>query len=258
MKICGLVITLNEEDKIERCIKSLKLVADHIIVIDSLSTDQTKKIASQLGVEVIDRAFEGDSDQRNYGALQSPYEWILSIDADEALDQQLTQSILSIKQRADVDSRSAFAMNRKNFIGTQHIKHSGWSPDWVVRLYAKSSYEFQGELHQKLNCPKSRTEQIDAGYLNHFSYRDFEHLFEKSNSYSTRAARILATSPQKISKISPIIHGLGALLQKLLFQKAYKDGQAGMAICFARAMGSYLKYAKALEIRSTQSDLKNA
>ena len=125
-KISAAIITFNEEINIKRCLYSLMEVVDEIVVVDSGSTDQTQKIALELGAKVVVNPFKGHIEQKNFAITQTKYDWIISLDADEALSEELKFSILSIKNNL---SDTAYEFNRlTNYCG-KWIKHSGWYPD---------------------------------------------------------------------------------------------------------------------------------
>lgn len=137
MRISGLVITYNEEKHIGKCIDALFRVCDEVIIIDSLSTDNTVKIAEKKGVKVISQPFLGDGPQRTYGLPFCSNDWILNLDADEFLDTDAREFIINGKYlEEDYD---AFSFRVKNFLGDELINFSGWYPDHKVRFFNKKN-----------------------------------------------------------------------------------------------------------------------
>jgi glycosyltransferase involved in cell wall biosynthesis len=141
MKITGVIITFNEERNIERCLVSLKKVCDEIIVLDSFSTDQTEAICHSHHVKFVQHAFDGHIQQKNRALQLAETEWVLSLDADEALTEELSQSILKVKQHP---TGEAYAFNRlTNYCG-HWVKHCGWYPDTKTRLVKKERAHWTG------------------------------------------------------------------------------------------------------------------
>ena len=130
-RITANIITLNEEKNIEAAIRSAQRVCDEVIVVDSESTDQTREIAESLGAKVVARPFRGDGEQKAYAAPIAKYDWILSVDADERLDENAVEAISALD--LERTPYHAFSLRRKTFIGDRFVKV--WYPDRVTRLY---------------------------------------------------------------------------------------------------------------------------
>jgi len=134
VKISAVIITFNEEKNIGRCLDSLQKVADEIVVVDSCSNDKTCEICEKYGVRFIQNRFKGHIEQKNFAMQQAEYDWVLSLDADEVLSLELTDSILKVKKDWVIDG---YAFNRlTNYCGTW-IRHCGWYPDTKLRLWDK-------------------------------------------------------------------------------------------------------------------------
>ena len=166
--ISAIIITFNEEKNISRCIESLQGVADEIVVVDSLSTDSTQQICAQHGVRFISHAFEGYVKQKNWARLQASHQWVLSLDADEALSIELRNSIIEIKQNPTADG---YTMNRlNNYCGTW-IHHCGWYPDRKLRLWNNAKGEWMGENpHDRFEMPNTSIINHLKGDLLHYTY----------------------------------------------------------------------------------------
>ena len=136
-KISATIITLNEEDKIRRCIESLNGIVDEIIVVDSLSTDATKSICEEFGIRFIEQKWLGYSEQKNLANRLATNDWILSIDADEALSEELKKSILKLKE-SETDDNIVFSFNRLNNYCGKWIHHSGFYPDKKIRIWNRN------------------------------------------------------------------------------------------------------------------------
>ena len=172
MKISATIITLNEERNIDRCIRSIKDVADEIIVLDAYSTDRTESICQEHGVVFEKREWEGYAASKNYLNSLANCDYILSIDADEALDDELRNAILDLKKLNDPEVYTVSRLT--NYCG-KWIKHSGWYPDVKLRLFPKSGCSWEGEfVHEELVYPVNLTVQQLTGHLEHFSYYSFK------------------------------------------------------------------------------------
>ncbi|MCU0322473.1 MAG: glycosyltransferase family 2 protein, partial [Chitinophagaceae bacterium] len=134
-KISATIITFNEEKNIRRCLESLQGIADEIIVVDSLSTDKTKAICQELNITFIEQAFLGYIEQKNFAIQQANFDFVLSLDADEALDETLQQSIIQAKK--DGLKSDSYNMNRCTSFCGKWIKHGTWYPDKKIRLFNK-------------------------------------------------------------------------------------------------------------------------
>ena len=135
------IITFNEERNIGRCLESVMGLAEEIIVVDSFSTDNTREICEQYGVRFLENEFHGHIEQKNWAKEQAKFDYILSLDADEALDQELYREIMEVKQNWQGD---AYKMNRlTNYCG-KWIHHSGWYPDTKLRLFDRKKGDWGG------------------------------------------------------------------------------------------------------------------
>src|SRR6185312_8761206 len=167
-KISVVIITKNEEKNIGRCIDSVKDIADDIIVIDSFSTDKTEEICKSKGARFVQHAFEGHIEQKNYATSLTEYPHVLSLDADEALDDTLKKSIAEVKENWKYDG---YEMNRlTNYCGTW-IKHCGWYPDRKLRLFDKTKGKWGGiNPHDKFELQPNSTISRLRGDILHYSY----------------------------------------------------------------------------------------
>lgn len=247
--ISVVIITFNEERNISRCLDSVRLVADEIIVVDSFSTDQTKTICESYKVKFLTHAFEGHIEQKNWAITQAKYPHILSLDADEALDDKLIQEILRIKQNWDADG---YQMNRlTNYCG-KWIKHCGWYPDTKLRLWDSTKGKWGGtNPHDKYEMqPNSIIKQLQGDIL-HYSYYTLEDHYKQVNYFTT----ILAQSQYKIGKKAPIIVLIMSPLVKFVrdyfFKFGFLDGKSGFKICKISAYATFVKYRKLRSLIST-------
>jgi len=246
MKISGLIITLNEEKNIEKCIRSMLLVCDDIVVVDSLSSDNTKCISEALGVLVIDQKYLGDGPQRSYGLSFCKHKWVLNLDADERVDQELAIAMKSI----DLDNNkfNAYEFRRKNIFHDKWIKTSGWYPDYIRRLFDKTKVDFS-PLWTHTRIQSNNYFQIKEGHVAHYTSENYEEIISITNQYSSRRAKEWHENGKKVSVYQPFLHGFSAFIKAYFLRKGFMDGVDGFNISLFKGLGSYLKYMKLYEIQ---------
>jgi glycosyltransferase involved in cell wall biosynthesis len=240
MKISATIITLNEERNIERCIRSLMPVADEIIVLDSFSNDRTETICKELNVRFEKRKWEGYSTSKNYLNGLAQFDYILSIDADEALDEELQKAILKIK---DESNPQVYSLNRiTNYCG-KWIKHSGWYPDVKVRLFPKEGSRWTGEfVHEELEYPKDLKVIQLNGHLEHYSYYNFVEHRERADKYSVLTAKKMNKAGKKAGVAKPWLSGFGRFVSMYLIKGGFLDGYMGFKIAQISAQSNVFKY----------------
>ena len=170
MLISAVIITKNEERNIRRCLESVKDVVDEIVVVDSLSTDATEEICRGYNVKFVKQQWLGYSDQKNYANGLASNDWILSIDADEQLSEELKTSINEIKKN-DISEDKVFSMNRlTNYCG-KWIRHCGWYPDKKIRIWNRNVGSWSGEIHETIVFSAKTNEILLEGDLLHYSLK---------------------------------------------------------------------------------------
>ncbi|MCW5924863.1 MAG: glycosyltransferase family 2 protein [Saprospiraceae bacterium] len=248
MQISAVVITLNEARNIGRCLDSLAGVADEVVVVDSFSTDETQAICESKGARVVQHAFEGYGQQKNWGNAQASHPYILSLDADEALSEALRTSIL----RAKEDWRhEGYTMNRlTNYCG-QWIHHSGWYPDRKLRLFDKRKARWgDNAVHEKVEMSHGSRVGHLTGDLLHYSYYDKQEHIERVRRYADLAARALHAQGRRASWFQVLLSPLAKFLRNYFLKLGFLDGRAGWTICKIAALETYLKYRTLMRLRS--------
>ena len=238
-KLTAVIITFNEARNIKRCIESLQPVADEIVVVDSFSTDATPSICKGLNVQFHQREWKGYSKQKNYGNGLSSNDWILSIDADEALSEELSKSIL----KAKAGNQENFSFNRlTNYCG-KWIKHSGWYPDTKIRMFNRAKDDWQGEVHEVLTVKPVSVKKL-KGDLLHYSYNHISDHVKRTDVYSTLGAQELFSKGKKSSFLN-LLFNPWLKFNRLYFVKlGFLDGMAGFTIALITSYGPFLKYIK--------------
>lgn len=243
--ISAVVITFNEIHNIERCIQSLKQVCDEIIIIDSHSDDGTADTARELGCEVHDTDWKGYSATKNFGNKVAANNWILSLDADECLSDELIESIRSLELQ---DTEVYLLQRLTNYCG-KWIKHAGWYPDHKARLFHKKYAKWEGEhVHEILSYPSKHKEVVLEGHLLHYSFVSIQDHINREKKYSRLAARRDKDKP--ISLLGTILSMTFKFIRMYFFKGGFKDGSLGRHLCTISAKGKLWKYREIKKLRS--------
>ncbi|MBS1543303.1 MAG: glycosyltransferase [Bacteroidetes bacterium] len=245
VKISAVIITYNEEKNISRCIDSVMAIADDIVVIDSYSKDRTKEICLAKGVRFVEHPFRSHIDQKNFAVTQARYDHVLSLDADEYLSPELTQSILRVKETWSVD---AYRMNRLSSYGNKWIKHGSWYPDKKIRLWNKKVGVWGGENPHDRIVLKRGTEVVHLqGDILHRAYKDSRETIEKVQRYSEIFA--FENAGKKGSSMPKIFtHTAFAFFKSYFIKRGFLDGFEGLMVAKAESNHVFYKYAKLYEV----------
>lgn len=241
-EISAVIITKDEERNIERCLISLKGVADEIIVIDSFSTDKTADICNRLRVKFVENPFTDYAAQKNYGNSLTQFPYILSLDADEALSLELRKSIQKWKK---VDGAEVLKVNRlTNFCG-EWIKHGGWYPDAKYRLFDKTKARWAGEkVHEYLEIDKAAKKGKLEGDLLHYSFYSIEQHLSTINKFSTLKAEINFEKGKKSSLLKILTTPCFKFFKVYMLKGGFRDGWRGFVIAKNSAYSDFLKHSK--------------
>ena len=246
--ITASIITLNEEKNIEAVIKSVARVCDEIIVVDSQSTDKTRQIAESLGAKVIIQAYLGDGPQKAVAEDIAQNDWILSLDADERLDENAIEAITNLDLQNS--THDAYSLCRKTYIGDRFIKL--WYPDRLTRLYNKNHAGYSKAIGHA-GVIASSVKELDVDIL-HYTYDNYSHMIGNIQKFSQRGAKMLYEKGKRASWYDPFTHGLSSLFKKLVFKGGMFQGVDGWSVSIISAFYTYFKYVILLEM---QGDLKN-
>jgi len=238
--LTAILIAQNEEQDLPRALASLEGVADEIVLVDSGSTDRTIEIARQFGARIFTNPFTSFGDQKNHAAAQAANVWLLSLDSDEALSPELRQSLREWKQREP--DRAGYAVSRiSQYLGVW-IRHSGWYPDYVVRLYRRDRGQFSGVPHDnvRLDEPPGRL----AGHLQHFTINSISEHKAKIEAFTTMAAQDLFQRGKKHWRAQMLLAPPWTFFQSLVLRLGLLDGTRGWIIAWMAARYVFLKYYK--------------
>jgi ADP-heptose:LPS heptosyltransferase len=240
----SVAITYNEEKNISRCIESVRPVADDIVVIDSFSKDRTRQICEEKGVRFIEHSFIGHIEQKNFAVSQAIYDYVLSLDADEYLSEELTKSILKVKQNWPYE---AYRMNRLSNYGGKWIKHGNWYPDQKIRLWNRRIGLWGGENpHDKVILKRGvRVKHLDGDLL-HKAYQDAAETLNKVQRYSDIFAQE-NVGKKHSSGTKIFIRSAFAFFKSFIFKRGIFDGFEGLMVAMAVSNHVFYKYAKLYE-----------
>ena len=247
MAISVIIITHNEENNIAECLSCLGF-ADEVVVLDHASTDRTVEIAKSLGAVVYTTPdWPGFGPQKNRALALARCPWVLSLDADERVTQALQEEILTAVASGTYGmsgtSKVAYRLSRRSSYCGQWIDHSGWRPDWVLRLFCRGYARFSDDLvHEKLQSDGA-IGQLHSPLL-HLSFPDFESVLTKANHYSTASAHMMASRGQSTNLWCALGHGAWAFIRTYVLRRGFLEGQMGLALALSNAEGSYYRYAK--------------
>jgi len=243
MQITGTIVTLNEERNIAKAVESLRC-ADEVVIVDSGSKDQTREIALRLGARVIEEPWRGYAAQKNHAAACASHDWILSIDADEALTPELEAEILALKK--DGAGFDGYTFPRlAQYLG-RWIRHSGWYPDRKLRLYNRTKAKWTGDyVHESVSVNGSTGEL--QGDLLHFTCHSLSEHLRTLDKYTSLAAREIVARQQPVPMRRLALDPVWTLVRTYIIRRGFLDGPQGLAIAWMAAVYTFLKYAKAVE-----------
>lgn len=244
IRISAVIITYNEEKNIARCIDSVRSVADEIVVLDCYSQDNTQQISEERGAKFYQQEFQGFAKQKNRAVALASNDFVLSLDADEYLSSELTQSILAAKANWTHDG---YLMNRLSSFEGTWIKTCGWYPDQKLRLWDRRKGSWHGDgVHERVELVEGATAKSIKGDLFHRAYDNIYQFLQKNQSYSTIHAQVNRYRTSS-STIKIIYKTIFAFFKAYILKGGVLDGYKGLIISGSTAHWVFYKYAKLLE-----------
>jgi glycosyltransferase involved in cell wall biosynthesis len=241
-KLSVVIITLNEEKNIGRCLESVNGVADEIVIVDSFSTDRTEEICRAYGARFIQHAFEGHIEQKNWAISQASYPHILSMDADEVLSDRLIRSIIEVKENWEFDG---YFFNRLTSYCGKWIRHASWYPSRKLRLWDSRKGAWGGmNPHDQYILDKGASRKFLKGDLLHYSYYSIQQHLVQLNKFSEIAAQSYFKIGRRASWFNILFHPGWRFLRDYVIKLGFLDGFYGLVICLNSAHETFLKYAK--------------
>lgn len=241
MLLTAVIITKNEERNIARCLESIKDVADEIVVVDSGSTDNTEKTCKSFNVRFVHQDWLGYSEQKNFANSLASNDWILSIDADEELSDELKYSILRYKNK-HIPHDMVFSMNRlTNYCG-HWIRHCGWYPDRKIRIWNRTVGQWQGEIHETIEFSSEITEKVLQGDLLHYSFATAQDYENQQFKFAKMRGQHYFMKGKRHAGFYMAVSPVFSFIQHYIFQLGFLDGKDGLHICHITAKATRLKY----------------
>lgn len=253
IKLSVVIITYNEELNIARCIDSVADIADDIVVVDSCSTDNTENICKKKAVRFITHVFDGHIEQKNWALTQAKYPYILSLDADEALDEKLKTLINETKKNWKADG---YAMNRlTNYCG-KWIRHSGWYPDRKLRLWDSRKGKWTGiNPHDRFELETGSKTGFLKGNILHYSYYSISDHIKQVDYFTDIAAKAYFEKGIRSNLIKIIFSPVVKFLRDYFFKLGFLDGYYGFVICTISSHATFLKYVKLKQLFNQQKKI---
>jgi glycosyltransferase involved in cell wall biosynthesis len=245
--LSAIVIAMNNERTIQRCIESLRW-ADEIVVVDSGSTDRTPGICRELGAKVhLTSDWPGHGPQKNRALDLATGDWVVSIDSDEWVTPELREEIVRALKAAG--AHRGYAIPRLSTFCGREMRHSGWWPDYVLRLFRRDSGRFTDDhTHERL-VVDGAVARLRAPIM-HEAITGLDQMLGKMNAYSTASARMKLAQGKRGSLIAAVAHGLWAFFRTYVLRLGFLDGREGFLLAVANAEGSYYRYVKLMMLRT--------
>lgn len=229
--ISATIISLNEEDQIGDAIRSLKGLADEIIVVDSGSIDRTVEIAEKLGAKVYFRKFDNFADQKNWAVSKTKGDWVLSLDADERITSELAKEI---RENVNTEQYVGYLIPRQNFILGKEIKYSRWSPDTHIWLWRKSFGRWVGDVHEEVVVSGKRGLLKNSKI--HNSHSSISEFMQVNNFYSSLEAQDLLKKGVRFSFLKMLKYPLFEFFIRFIYKKGFLDGLRGLVLAYLMAV----------------------
>jgi len=243
-RVSIVVITLDEEDHLRRCLESVAW-ADEIVVVDAESHDKTVQIAREFTDRVISRPWAGFATQKNFAVEQATGDWVLSLDADEEASPELHHEIAATI--ADPQVRDAYAIRRRNVFLGRWMRYGGLYPDWQVRLFRRRRGRFvERAVHESVIVEGTRGRL--RGHLMHRSYAGVRDFCDRANRYSSLAADEWIREGRRVGARALVLRPLGRFLSMYVLQRGFLDGRRGLLLAALYAYYVFMRTAKVWEV----------
>lgn len=246
--LSGVIITLNAARHLDQVLSALIQVADEVVIVDCGSTDATRDIALRHGARFFSHTWQGYADQKNYAITQARGTYILSLDADEVPDHELLQAILKEKKQGFT---GVYRLNRLPYWCGRPVRHSGWHPDWKVRLFPRHQARWTGgPVHETLWYDPSLPVHDFQGYLHHYTYDSLAEHLARTRHYARLAAVSLSHLSRTALYASMLLKPPVKFLRHYIWKRGFLDGEAGWHIARVSAQGVWWRYREALHMKS--------
>lgn len=246
-KISVVIITYNEEKDIGRCIDAVKDIADDLVILDSFSTDRTEEIVRAKGGRFEQHKFDGHIQQKNRAITYAKYPYILSLDADEVVSEQLKQEIIKVKENWDADG---YYFNRMTNYCGKWIKHCGWYPDRKLRLWDSRKGKWGGiNPHDKFEMEDGCVEKFIKGDLYHYSYHSISQHVQQIDKFTKIGAEEALGRNKTANIFLLVVKPIWKFIRDYIVKLGFLDGYYGFVICGLSSVATFVKYLKMIELK---------
>src|SRR5258708_8640651 len=255
MKISATIITFNEAENIRDACASVSW-ADEIVVVDSESTDSTRKIATECGARVIVNPWPGFAAQKQFAVEAARHDWIFSLAADERVSAELQASIKDLQDSDESGLADGYRVPRRAFYLGRWIRGGGWYPDYQLRLFKRTQGNWSPRLiHESVTMKPGAKVETLSGNLLHYSMRDPEHHRQMiEDRYAPLGAQQMFTDGKRTSRVAKLLAGPLTYLRSLVLKGGWRDGQAGLRIAKLAAHHASLKHEILYQIQNQHRD----
>ncbi len=244
MTLSVIIIVLNEAHQMRDCLDTVRW-ADELIVLDAGSTDGTPDIAREYTPHVYETDWPGFGPQKNRALAYATGDWVLSLDADERISPELRAEITSVMAS---DRYDGYQMPRRSSYCGRFMRHGGWWPDYVTRLFRRGRGQFtEVRVHERV-IVQGRTGTLQTPII-HYSFRDLDAVLRKVNQYSTEGAHRLADANRRAGLGTAILRGLWTFVRCYFLKAGFLDGREGFILAVSNAEGTYYRYLKLMYLQ---------
>lgn len=245
-----LILTCNEEDNIVSVVENAKKCTNEVVIIDSGSTDRTVELAKEHGAKVAFRAWTNDfSAQRNFALEQTDADWVLYLDADERLNDEVIAEVKKIVSGEGMDHQYSF--ERKSVAFGTKFNHGVLKPDHVLRMFPGNQVKWVNKVHEHSEC--GLPVKALPGHIEHYTYKNWHHWEGKLCQYTTIWAEDAYKNGKRTSLGKVFTHSLGGFFKMFVLRAGFLDGWMGTYMCFNHFFYTMLKYLKLYELQKLES-----
>ena len=250
-----IVITKNEAANIRACLESVAW-ASEIIVVDAGSNDGTVEVCREMGAQVVVQDWLGFGVQKNRALSYATQDWVFSLDADERVTPELRVAIESVI-RAEDNTYAAYRISRLSSFCGRFMRHSGWYPDHIVRLFKRDAARFSDDLVHERLLVEGKIGQLE-GELLHYAFEDIEEVLRKVDQYSSAGAAMLHQRGRQASLPGAVVRGLWSFVRTYFLRAAFLDGREGFMLAVSNAEGTYYRYVKLMRLNNKSNPVNKS
>lgn len=245
-KISVVIICKNEEEEIGRCLQSVQGLTDDIVVLDNGSVDSTKNIVRKAGARLIEESWEGFGKTKNKATKLAKYNWVLNLDADESIDEELKVALSTLELNND---NEVFEIKFKNFLGNKYVRFGEWGDDKHIRLFNRNRVSWnEARVHEGLLFPPGIKVKKVKGFVLHYTVKNVAEFAEKMRRYALLNAEKYAEEGKKSSWVNIYAASLFSFIKYYVFKLGFLDGWAGWICAKMTSYYTFIKYARLLEL----------